>query len=311
MRRLKHFSFEHELQEKSTVGPLRFELRLLPPQGEVYRSKIDEKSVKEYLDYVELSGVSKRYLEVVKILLYKFLKTVKYSIEKEVVIEYLKDVQRKSSLAYYRKQMCQIRKFLRFLKIPWVDDLKLPPMPRYQPIIVTDDDIKNTLAFFKGHPQELQLNALVCLGMDSGMRPEEIYQLKIKDIDINNRVVYINHNPRNGQTTKTRESRISFFTMNTASVLQQYIEWFNSQSKVKDLFGRSHILRCFHDSPIQVKYLRKYFSSKWEQRNGNHQIKERLMGHSLNSVDARHYSYVSTGNMHEIYDSVMNKFEYT
>jgi integrase len=48
---------------------------------------------------------------------------------------------------------------------------------------------------------------LVLLGATSGLRAEEFYQLTIKNIDTKKRILHINHDPINGQTTKTKKKK--------------------------------------------------------------------------------------------------------
>ncbi len=72
--------------------------------------------------------------------------------------------------------------------------------------------ILNTISYFEVHRFFKQINVILMLGNTSGIRADKLYQLSIEDIDLNKRVVYIIHNPSNGQSTKTKISRISFFT---------------------------------------------------------------------------------------------------
>ena len=74
------------------------------------------------------------------------------------------------------------------------------------------------------------------MGSTSGMRAEEIYQLEIEDIDIENRVVYIYHNPSNGQTTKTRRNRVSFFNEEAQRSLLEYLDYYENSRCLKKLF---------------------------------------------------------------------------
>ena len=120
------------------------------------------------------------------------------------------------------------------------------------------------------------------------------------------RIVHINHNPKNGQSTKTKKSRISFFTEYTKEVLIEYLGYFN-HSRLKELFPQKWIERKFKDAPIQVKDLRKFFSQEWDRRGGSTSIKKILMGHSLKGdVDLMHYNYQSEEDLKKIYDRVMD-----
>ena len=159
---------------------------------------------------------------------------------------------------------------------------------------------------YEEHEYFNQIKSIVLLGASSGMRAEEIYQLKPSDIDLNNRTVYINHKPQVGQSTKTRRSRLSFFTKQAEIALSEFLDWFNNGSNLKNLFTQSHITRIFKSSDLKIKDLRKFFSQQWDRRGGPTTIKKILMGHSLKSdVDLVHYNYQSEDDLKRIYDKVM------
>ena len=140
------------------------------------------------------------------------------------------------------------------------------------------------------------------------MSAEELYQLEINDIDLDSRIVHINHNPNNGQSTKTKMSRISFFTDDVKDALSEYFTYFRNNNNLKQLFSQSHIMRLFRDAPIHVKDLRKFFSQEWDRRGGPTSIKKILMGHSMKGdVDLMHYNAQSPEDLKKIYDRVMGE----
>jgi integrase len=114
------------------------------------------------------------------------------------------------AVSTYRKKGYQIRRFLIYCGYDWANKIKLPKEPETRIKHITKEDIVKTLEIFQNHSQSERYTALVLLGASSGLRAEEIYQLKMKDIDIDNRIIYVNHDPSNEQTTKTKKSRISF-----------------------------------------------------------------------------------------------------
>ena len=131
--------------------------------------------------------------------------------------------------------------------------------------------------------------------------------MNIEDIDIENRILHINHNPNNGQSTKTKMSRVSFYNEKAKLAIIDYLEFYNKNGGLKRLFNQSHISRIFRDAPIQVKDLRKFFSQEWDRRGGPTSIKKILMGHSLKGdVDLMHYNCQSPEDLKNIYDKVMN-----
>jgi integrase/recombinase XerD len=159
---------------------------------------------------------------------------------------------------------------------------------------------------YEGHKFFKQIKALILLGCSSGTRAEELYQLVPEDIDLSNRIIRINHNPENGQTTKTQMSRVSFFTTEAQTALREYLAYFNNGSELKVLFCQSHLTRVFKESSVKIKDFRKFFSQEWDRRGGPTSIKKILMGHSLRGdVDLSHYNCQSEEDLKKIYDKVM------
>jgi integrase/recombinase XerD len=235
-----------------------------------------------------------------------YLNSNKWRINKKQTLDYLIELSKKYSTATYIKKVYQIRRFLNYLNIDWVKDINPPHKPIYLPRRINKDNIQETLIFFKENIYYSQIKAIIYLGASSGLRAEELYQLTLDDIDLDNRIIHINHNPKNNQTTKTKTSRLSFFNENTKKVMIEYLEEFNNHNRLKCLFNQSHISRLFRNSLIKVKDLRKFFSQEWDRRGGATSIKKILMGHSLKGdVDLMHYNYQSEEDLKKIYDKVM------
>jgi len=292
------------------VGPPEFESGSLAPKAVFDRSKrtIKSEQLDEFMAFREIEGLCDEWVELTRQFIHQYLDFVNWSIDKKNTLKYLNKIRIKHSTTYYRKKAYQIRKFLTYLDIDWAKDIKPPSEPVYLPKRVTLDDIKDTLSYFKDNQYYQQIKSLILLGTSSGMRAEELYQLTIDDIDIDNRIVYINHNPSNGQSTKTKISRISFFTEEVGQILCGYLTYFNSDRSLKQLFSQSHITRLFRDAPIQVKDLRKFFSQEWDRRGGPTSIKKILMGHSMKGdVDLMHYNAQSEEDLKMIYDKVMEE----
>ena len=270
-------------------------------------SIIDENKVKEYLNITQLSGITNSHLYEIKRYLKHYLKYVSFKIDKTKSLQYFAYLKDNYSISTYRKETYQILKFLRYLKIDWIDEIKLPPDPIYTPKYIPKDMIESTINYFKDHEYNIRFKALICLGMDSGLRAEELYQLTSDDIDLDKQIVRINHNPNNGQSTKTKISRISFFTNTTKQILSEYLTFFNNNNTLSKLFPQRWIERKFNSAPIKVKDLRKYFSQEWDRRGGPTSIKKIIMGHSMKGdVDLMHYNYQSEEDLKRIYDRVMN-----
>ena len=228
------------------------------------------------------------------------------SIDKTKSLSYFKQLKDNYSIATYKKEMYQILKYLTYLGYEWAKTIKLPSDPIYSPKRMNKEMITKTLSFFEKNPYFKQIKAFIFLGSSSGMRAEEIYQLIPEDIDNENRIVHINHNPSKGQTTKTQRSRVSFFNIETQGTLSEYLAYFNNGGKLDRLFSQTHMTRLFRKAPIKAKELRKCFSQEWDRRGGPTSIKKILMGHSLKGdVDLMHYNCQSEEDLKKIYDRVM------
>ena len=268
---------------------------------------IGENKLSEYLEIIKLKGLTNRHINEVIRYLTEYLQYTSYRIEKTKSLQYFAYLKDKYSISTYRKETYQILKFLRYLKVGWTDEIKLPPDPVYYPKYISKDMIESTINYFRNHEYNLRFKALIYLGIDTGLRAEELYQLTIEDIDIEKQIIRINHNPNNGQSTKTKRSRVSFFTDITKHILSEYLNFFDNNSNLSKLFPQRWIERKFSNAPIRVKHLRKYFSQEWDRRGGPTSIKKILMGHSLKGdVDLMHYNAQSEEDLKKIYDKVMN-----
>jgi len=268
---------------------------------------VEKSQIKEYIGFRKVEGLSNKWVCRIEVFITEYLDYIEWEIDKTKTLQYFECIKEKYSIASYRKCLYQIRKFLEYLGVNWSNKLNPPPEPECLPKHMTHNTIKDVLAYFDDHEYSKQAKAIILLGCSSGMRPQEIFQLRPEDIDIDNRIVRINHNPNNGQSTKTKRSRVSFFTSDAQDALINYLSSYDDKLNPKCLFYQWHIERIFRPSSFHVKDLRKYFSQEWDRRGGPTSIKKILMGHSLKGdVDLMHYNYQSEDDLKMIYDRVMS-----
>ena len=230
-----------------------------------------------------------------------FLDHINWELDEEKTFHYLEQLKDKYSTSSYRKRAYQIKRFLQSLNVDWAEHIRPPAEPTKLPKRIIYDMITDTLNYFKGHQYEKQMRAIILLGSSSGMRPEEMYQLTQDDIDLDQRIVRINHDPDNCQTVKTKQSRITFFSTEAQQALTEYLQYFNNGCILSVLFGKTHVERAFTPSPIRVKDLRKFFSQQWDRQGGPTSIKKMLMGHS-SDVDSLHYNVQNMDDLKQIYN---------
>jgi integrase len=255
------------------------------------RSKcLYKKDLTAYVRFRGVESVSKSWLYQIQWLLTNYLDYCNWEISNEKTVRYLGVIQKKYSVSFYRKQVLQIRAFLRYQDITWLDRLKVVSEPYYSPKIITREQIEGAMGHFKGN---LQCSSLILLGASSGLRASELYRLTPRDIDIEQRTVHV-------LQSKTGRPRVSFF----GETCQRALESFLKQNKFRYLWGESHMLRAFR-GVLLVKDLRKYFTQEWLRRDGNVVALEQLLGHShKKNVLMSHYAAFSEGELREIYDKV-------
>jgi len=267
--------------------------------------RVTKKQYDEYIALRELEALSKKWNKDIRNSVSDYLKFIDWYVTKEKTFSYLKNEMNKYEVSTYRKKVYQIRRFLTYLGYDWANQIKPPKEPETIIKHITKEDVTKSLNIIRNHSQSERYTALILLGAYSGLRAEEIYQLEMKDIDVDNRIIHINHNPSNGQTTKTKKSRISFFNGETKDALLKYFSIYDSK-RYTHLFTKAQCIDAMKNTPIKVKDLRKYFSQEWDRRGGPTSIKKILMGHSTKGdVDLMHYNAQSEEDLKKIYDKIM------
>ena len=73
--------------------------------------------------------MTEEHIKEVDRALKKYQKYILSVVDKQKSLEHFKELQRNCSVAYYKRQMFQLRRFLKFLKIDWSDEITLPADP--------------------------------------------------------------------------------------------------------------------------------------------------------------------------------------
>jgi len=251
-----------------------------PPQRYHTSREIRQADVAEYIDIRRLSNLSDKWLYQVELFIMDYLKYCNYELDKSKTFSYLNHIRKKYHQCTYRKRMLQIRRFLTYLNLDYMEKVDIVPQPSYMPKRVDNDLIEECKIYFKGHEFEKQMLAVLSLRY-TGMRASEIYRLSEEDIDFKERSIII-------RKSKTGKPRIIYFNQEVNDALLAYMKV--RPKKLFYLFGEVHVRRTFRHAPMQVKDLRKYFLQEWNRRNGNYLIGELLTGHSIRgNITASHY----------------------
>lgn len=292
-----------KIRKRLVTSPQALRISKLPHTGNSWvdaKEKgvyISNENLIEYMNVRSLESLTDKWIYSIRLKLEAYLDFSNNRVSRNKTIEYLKLLQARYSQATYRKHMLQIRRFLRYMNLDYMENIKIVPEPDYQTARLEENFIKVALEYFK---EDRQFRAIIMLGAYTGMRPSELFRLEIDDIDlIQNRILI--------KKSKTGKQRYVFFNDEVKRVLKRYINAYKKDNSLKYLFGECRISRAFRNSPIRIKQLRKYFIQAWHRQKGSYPIGEILLGHSTRSnVSLKHYLRFSLDEIKEEYMRVFN-----
>ncbi len=151
----------------------------------------------------------------------------KYVFTMKDLKDYLAIIRREYSVSYYRKNVTYLKKLFRIAGIDLAESLKAPQEIDIDLTIVTVDDIKSLIQLvdslhlswrFEDWKKDQFVTAMLLMAV-TGMRVSELARVPLKDIDLENRRVYLNTSQ-----TKTKQTRVVFFTEELQELLEEYIQ---------------------------------------------------------------------------------------
>lgn len=135
--------------------------------------------------------------------------------------------EQKSSESFFNQAINAIRFFFKYVLNKKIKDYLVvrPKKAKTQPIILSDEEIQNTLDVC----DNIKHKAIISLMYGSGLRVGEVVRLKIKDVDSKNMVIWV-------RQSKGKKDRMAILTNETLILLRKYYkeyqpkEWlFNGQ----------------------------------------------------------------------------------
>ena len=246
-----------------------------------------------------MSGVTTKHVKEVHGFIADYLLFCDNTISHEQTIAYLTNLKARYSQVSYNKRYFQIMKFLRYLDIPFITKIPKAKQVIYTPQKINDDDIQQLL---QEHKDDKQITSLILLGISSGARAEELYQLRIGDFNLEKCTIEIKQDRLH--RVKNRSSiRTIFYDKATSDVLKDYIDYYNTHKRFDRLFAQSTVTRKMKRSQTKIKMLRHYFARQCTLKGIPSGVTKRFLGHSLNGdMLESHYNYLSTEDLQEIYN---------
>ncbi len=276
----------------------------------------------DFIKFINLKSISedekKRYKSVVK----QFLKDIKYDLSDENIIIYINRLKSQLAPGTARKYVLRIRVFLKFIDHPLADQIELPKVPKKRRKLVVKSHhvasaIRDILNTNKSDDLKLKAVAAMLLSATSGMRAEEIYQLRFEDIDIDNRIIHIK-----AEIAKDYEDRITFFSEEAKEWLLKYLSMNPDPDKLFAKSSLKHVWTLISvkigNIPFRLKHCRKFFSQQSDRLGMPTAIKKILMGHVVSDeefviprgsdVDLSHYDFQDEEELRKIYDRYWRDF---
>ena len=129
------------------------------------------------------------------------------------------------------------------------------------------------------------------------MRAEELYKLRLNDIDVEDRVIRVR-----AEIAKDFEDRVTFFSEEAKEALIYYLEITGGRDYLFSKKSLNYHLAKLSDS-LRMKHMRKFFSQQSDRLGMPTAVKKILMGHSLRGdVDLSHYDFQDEEELKEVYD---------
>ncbi len=161
---------------------------------------------KDFLNHLERKRYRKKTIRDYAYLLHDFEKyfnnygiTDVKNISKNEILEYLTEIRnRKNSEKEYALKITRLKKYFQYLEdnshifLSPVKDYTILPYPRKRNPTLNQEEIESILQNIKtDHPLCLKGRAMIELAYSSALRPREIYNLKIIDIDFKKGLFFI------------------------------------------------------------------------------------------------------------------------
>ncbi len=260
---------------------------------------------KEFIKRLELSHISDQELKAYKSDIFNFLKACSYKLTDNRIIIYINELKEEFEPKTVRNKLIRIRKFLKFINHPLANDIQLPKLPKRRKNVIKVEHIRNLLNVVEklDEPYKSKLRGAILLTATSGLRAGELYKLRLKDIDVESRIIHVR-----AEIAKDYEDRVTFFSEEAKEALVDYL---NIAEDQYCLFSKKSL--NYHlgklNTNLRIKHMRKFFSQQSDRLGMPTAVKKILMGHSLRGdVDLSHYDFQDDEELKKIYDCYWKDF---
>ena len=234
---------------------------------------------------------------------------------------YLREtLQRDSSINAYLRDL--ITTFHFFMNSGWLDEFQMKAIKVDKTAIETysDDELIRLLA--KPDLKKCTFTSYQCWVMSSflfstGVRQRSMDNIKIKDVDFDNKLIYVN-------VTKNRKPLIIPMNNSLSDILKEYLSLRPHGSAEEylfvNVFGEQlnkstcyHMLYCYNKSRgVETTGIHRYrhtFARQWIINGGNVATLSRLLGHSSLQITQNYINLLSSDLAKEVEEiNLLDKF---
>jgi integrase/recombinase XerD len=197
----------------------------------------------KYTQAIRMKGYSemtlKSYLSHLNLFLDFKNKISCKNLSSQDINDYLVSLNEKNvSESYFNQAINAIRFFFKYVLNKKIKDYLVvrPKKAKTQPIILSDEEIQKTFDVC----ENIKHKSIISLLYGSGLRVSEVVNLKIKDVDSKNMVIWI-------RQSKGKKDRMAILTLSTLTLLREYFK----EYKPKEWLFNGQVLKS--DSPNTVK----------------------------------------------------------
>ena len=275
-----------------------------------------EREIEEYKEYLEGEKKSKNTIEQYSRIVRNMLLHIKKGAEditpgdlnKYKIYLSTKKKYSKNSLYLAIKA---ISSFFKYKGLNMAKYLKAPKRPKSIPKYLTEEEVKMLLKSAQNNPRDYAILSLLAY---SGLRVSELCNLRVEDVDLNERVVYVN-------SGKGDKDRIVVISEKAVEAIENYL--LNREDDLVYLFmsrkgGKISRVQVFR---IVKKYaqiagikknvtphvLRHTLATTLLRRGVDIRYIQQFLGHS-SVATTQIYTHVNDEMLKNVYDSVMQEY---
>jgi len=280
------------------------------------RWDITEEHLKLFWEYYNNKDITIRHKKHIQKIINTFLEFSNYAVDYQILKKFFSMIDKKWSDETYNRYLMYIK---RLCKVVGVDE-RLLDLFSYKKVnhaikIVRTEDVEELIMVVKESKlpsqEKDQLILLILLLAVTGMRVIEALKLRKRDIDIEDRLIYVQPD-----YTKKDELRVTFITHQVKTILKEHLSVLGSNDRVFDFTvyqgNKSYLDKIFRETlstELRPKDMRKFFVQEWKRRGGDSLILQLIVGHK-GLVTTQNYLKLEVERMKAEYDRVFGNLSF-